>query len=67
MNTAIVMMGALLPVLAASMFYMSDRRVSPEGTRVPPETAGHENSRSAGDLVEATAGADGDSTRSEGR
>ncbi|NHD19490.1 MULTISPECIES: hypothetical protein [Actinopolyspora] len=30
MNTAIVMMGALLPILAASVFYVSDRRVSPQ-------------------------------------
>lgn len=36
MNTAIVMMGALLPILAASVFYVSDRRVSPQVTRSSP-------------------------------
>ncbi|WP_017972561.1 hypothetical protein [Actinopolyspora halophila] len=40
MNTAIVMMGALLPILAASVFYVSDRRVSPQVNRSAPMKSG---------------------------
>ncbi|NYH80855.1 hypothetical protein FHR84_004223 [Actinopolyspora biskrensis] len=61
MNTAIVMMGALLPILAASVFYVSDRRVSPQGNRPSPMTGGasSEGISGSGDPVLETAGEPG--------
>lgn len=35
MNIAIVMIGALLPILAASVFYVSDHRTTPHFNRSP--------------------------------
>ncbi|SDP75125.1 hypothetical protein SAMN04487905_108110 [Actinopolyspora xinjiangensis] len=56
MNVAIVMIGALLPILAASVFYVSDHRTTPHFNRSPTtdgEFGEHETSVPGGLAMDA--------------
>ncbi|ASU80635.1 hypothetical protein CDG81_22870 [Actinopolyspora erythraea] len=58
MNVAIVMMGALLPILAASVFYVSDHRTTPHFNRSPTtdgELGERETSVSGGLVLDTSA------------
>ncbi|SDK87846.1 hypothetical protein SAMN04487820_11539 [Actinopolyspora mzabensis] len=56
MNIAIVMIGALLPILAASVFYVSDHRTPQRINRSPPnfEESGEYDMSTSGDLTPLT-------------
>ncbi|SFE64822.1 hypothetical protein SAMN04487819_12011 [Actinopolyspora alba] len=53
MNIAIVMIGALLPILAASVFYVSDHRTPQRVNRSPPncEESDEYDMSTSGDLT----------------
>ncbi|GAB3546702.1 hypothetical protein J2S53_003186 [Actinopolyspora lacussalsi] len=56
MNIAIVMIGALLPILAASVFYVSDHRTPQRINRSPPnsEESDEYDMSTSGDLTQLT-------------